>query len=81
MLLRSIKNSKTKADIVVLLSSNVRASTRALFAAEGARVLDVQNIHNPYHDKGRKKDNYESHFMFTLNKVQRQNASYTFFSL
>eukprot|EP00123_Amoebidium_parasiticum_P010842 comp20354_c0_seq1/m.25694 comp20354_c0_seq1/g.25694 ORF comp20354_c0_seq1/g.25694 comp20354_c0_seq1/m.25694 type:complete len:509 (-) comp20354_c0_seq1:142-1668(-) len=69
VLLRSIRNTGTKADIVVLLSDNVRQSTRNLFAAEGAQLRDVQNVPNPYHEKGRKKDVYQAHFIYTLNKL------------
>eukprot|EP00124_Ichthyophonus_hoferi_P001543 Ihof_evm2s83 gene=Ihof_evmTU2s83 len=69
VLIKSIKNTGTNADIVVLLSNNVRASTRDLFAKEGAILQDVENIPNPYHQAGRKKDAYQDHFIYTLNKL------------
>lgn len=41
VLLKSLQMSGTKHDILVLVSSNVRQSSRELFQQEGAKVIEV----------------------------------------
>ncbi len=48
MLIKSIRDSGSKHDVVVLISDNVSQETRDAFVKEGAILRIVPNIPNPY---------------------------------
>lgn len=47
-LLRSIKATGTTHDILVLVTENVKDSSRRLFENEGAKIKQITSISNPY---------------------------------
>ena len=83
-MIRSVKNTGTDNDIVILVAPNVRQSTREKFIGEGAIVREVENIHNPYKILNQKKNGgeiglveqtFKPRFEFTLNKLHMWNLT------
>jgi len=75
VMIRSLKRTGTKHDIVVLVSPNVQPETKRIFRADGAIVLDVPNIPNPFKKMSRNDQKYQSRFEFTLNKLYMWNLT------
>jgi len=69
VLIRSIQNTHTPHDILVLLSSNVRESTRQQLTADGAILREVKNIENPFEKKVSGRNSYKARFVFSFNKL------------
>lgn len=69
VLLRSIRKTGTKEDLVCLIADNVRQSTRDYFAAEGCILKTVPNIPNPYKETQQLRRTYKPRFEFTFNKL------------
>lgn len=72
-MMRSLRNSGTPHDLVVLAAESVSQHSRALFEQDGLRVVSVPNIPNPF--KTRRRRTYKSHFEFTLNKLLLWNMT------
>ncbi|KAL6052711.1 glycogenin glucosyltransferase glg1 [Balamuthia mandrillaris] len=66
--LRSLKLSKTRQDLVVLVSQNVRQETRQLLEADGALVHTVPDIENSYAHR-------QLRFQGVLNKLHVWNLT------
>ena len=64
VLLASIKASGTEHDFVVLVSPEVSSATRRTLLADGAVLMDVQNVENPF------ATYVKPHFLRTLNTPQ-----------
>eukprot|EP00501_MAST-03F_sp_TOSAG23-6_P002433 GSMAST32.ASY1.ANO1.2542.1 assembled CDS len=60
---QSIKRSGTKYPFVVLVSPEVRQSTRDTLISDGAILKDVENVFNPF------TGHVKKHFTKTLNKI------------
>ena len=67
--IESLLASKTKNDIVILLSKNVRQTTIDQFSKKGCKLRFIDNIENPYKNEKERRNSYKSHFEFTLNKI------------
>jgi len=48
IVIRSIKETGTKQDVVIVCADNVRESSKRIFEKEGAKIKIVPNIPNPY---------------------------------
>jgi hypothetical protein len=75
VLIRSIQDTGTKQDIVVILSRNVRVSTRQALTADGAKLLEVDNLQNPFEKKVEGRNSYKSRFVFSFNKLYLWNMT------
>ena len=73
----SLQQSGTTQDIVVLLSDNVRQSTRATLQAAGVRLHTVTNIQNPFKTETseKRRRTYRPRFEFTFNKLYLWNLT------
>lgn len=69
VLLRSIRNTGSKHDMVCIIASNVRESTREYFKREGCIVKEVPNIPNPYKASQERRRTYKPRFEFSFNKL------------
>ena len=69
VVIKSIRDSGTKQDIVVLCATNVRESTKQAFREVGAIIREVPNIPNPYKATQQARRTYKSRFEFTFNKL------------
>ncbi|KAK8812288.1 hypothetical protein WA158_007522 [Blastocystis sp. Blastoise] len=67
--IQSLIQSKTDADILILISSNVRQSTIHSFQNLGCKLILINNIENPYKTDKNRRNTYKSHFEYTLNKL------------
>ncbi|KAI9076540.1 hypothetical protein K1719_041526 [Acacia pycnantha] len=66
VLLKSLTALNVDADLVVIASVDVPARwVRALEKEDGAKVVRVENMDNPY----KKQDNFDKRFKLTLNKL------------
>ncbi|KAG5248848.1 hypothetical protein OIU76_004456 [Salix suchowensis] len=66
VMLRSLAQLHVDADLVVIASHDVpRRWVRTMEQEDGARVMRVENVDNPY----RKQPNFDRRFMLTLNKL------------
>jgi len=72
-MVQSLKMSGTEHDILVLVSDNVRESTRQKLTAEGCKIIQVPNIHNPYRQDEQRRVSYKPRFEYTLNKLHLWN--------
>jgi len=75
VMMRSLRRTGTKADIVVLVSPNVRESTRQQFIEDGAIVTEVSNLANPYKARKGVTQRFLDRFEFTLNKLYMWNLT------
>ncbi len=75
VMIQALKRSGTKHDIVILVSPNVKDETRRIFRSDGANVIEIPNIANPYKSKDKEKQRYLSRFEFTLNKLYMWNMT------
>lgn len=75
VLIRSIQDTGTPHDIVVLLSSNVRDSTRATLAGDGALLHEVANLQNPFETKVEGRNSYKARFIYSFNKLYVWNMT------
>jgi len=75
VLIRSIQDTKTPHDIVVILSKNVRESTRAALQADGAKLLEVDNLQNPFERKVEGRNSYKARFVYSFNKLYVWNMT------
>eukprot|EP00823_Brevimastigomonas_motovehiculus_P002859 TRINITY_DN168_c0_g6_i2.p1 TRINITY_DN168_c0_g6~~TRINITY_DN168_c0_g6_i2.p1 ORF type:complete len:488 (-),score=77.12 TRINITY_DN168_c0_g6_i2:562-2025(-) len=75
VLIRSIQETQTKQDIVVLVANNVCESSRQQLLNDGAIVKEVQNIPNPYKYAMEMRRSYKSRFEFTFNKLYLWNMT------
>lgn len=69
VLMQSIKLTKSPYDLVVLASNTVTAKSKSLFKQIGCRVIDVENIDNPFESSTLKNKG----FIFTFNKLHVWN--------
>ncbi|GKU95555.1 hypothetical protein SLEP1_g8900 [Rubroshorea leprosula] len=70
VLIRSLSRLGVDADLVVIASFDVpRHWVRALEQEDGARVVRVENLNNPYKDQA----NFNRRFKLTLNKLYAWN--------
>jgi len=69
VLIRSIKDTKTPHDIVVIVSDNVRQSTKDQLVADGALLNEVANIKNPFETRVTGRNSYKARFIYSLNKL------------
>eukprot|EP00268_Persea_americana_P043309 TRINITY_DN43513_c0_g1_i3.p1 TRINITY_DN43513_c0_g1~~TRINITY_DN43513_c0_g1_i3.p1 ORF type:complete len:210 (-),score=31.90 TRINITY_DN43513_c0_g1_i3:245-874(-) len=66
VMLRSLKNLKVEADLVVIASVDVPTQwTETLKNEDGVKLLMVKNMENPY----QKQANFDNRFKLTLNKL------------
>ncbi|CAN1333542.1 Putative glucuronosyltransferase PGSIP8 [Linum perenne] len=66
VLLRSLASLRVDADLVVIASMDVPLRwVRAMEKEDGARVVRVENVNNPYKDQ----HNFDKRFKLTLNKL------------
>lgn len=75
VMMRSLRRSGTTADIVVLVSPNVREETRQVLRNDGALVMEVPNLVNPYKAHAGETQRYLARFEFTLNKLYMWNLT------
>lgn len=61
----SIKKSGSFQDRIVFVSPNVRQEWRSIFENDGLRVIEVDNLANPYTDNAK----YLDRFKYSLNKL------------
>ena len=75
--IHSLQLSGTTQDIVVLLSDNVRPSTRSQLLSQGVRLHTVTNIENPFKTETseRRRRTYRPRFEFTFNKLYLWNLT------
>ena len=73
----SLRQSGTTQDILVLLSDNVRPSTRAQLLSDGALLHAVENIQNPFKavDSEKRRRTYNNRFEFAFNKLYLWNLT------
>ena len=73
----SLQQSGTRQDILVLLSDNVRASTRERLLADGVTLHAVSNIENPFKSVSSeaRRRTYKARFEFTFNKLYLWNLT------
>lgn len=70
VLIKSIQISDTSNDIVVLLSNNVRASTRQQLLSDNVIIDIIDNIPNPFKSiDGTRSRTYKPRFEYTFNKL------------
>ena len=76
-MMRSLRRTGTKADVVVLVSPNVKAETRQVLRQDGAIVTEVPNLANPYKAAQAQGEpqRYLARFEFTLNKLYMWNLT------
>lgn len=67
--IRSIHESGSLQDVVIICADNVRQSTIDVFTRDGAVVKMVPNIPNPYKGEQQRRRTYKSRFEFTFNKL------------
>ena len=58
-----------KQDVIILVSENVRESTKAQFREIGCQLREIKNIENPYKKDADRRRSYKNHFEYTLNKL------------
>jgi len=77
VMMRSLRRTGTKADVVVLVSPNVKAETRQVLRQDGAIVTEVPNLANPYKAAQAQGEpqRYLARFEFTLNKLYMWNLT------
>ena len=75
--LYSLQQSGTTQDILVLLSDNVRPTTRAQLLADGVKLITVSNIQNPFKGETseKRRRTYRPRFEFTFNKLYLWNLT------
>ncbi|KAH9322153.1 hypothetical protein KI387_016792 [Taxus chinensis] len=65
VMIRSLVNLKVNADVVVIASNDVPLDWRKTLYEDGARVVSVENIDNPY----KNQPDFDSRFALSLNKL------------
>jgi hypothetical protein len=73
VVIRSILETGTQQDVVVVCATNVRESTIEQFKREGAIIKMVPNIPNPYKGEQQFRRSYKARFEFTFNKLYMWN--------
>ncbi len=73
VLLRSIRATGSKLDMVCIVATNVRESTREYFKREGCIVKEVPNIPNPYKASQERRRTFKPRFEFSFNKLYVTN--------
>eukprot|EP01088_Endostelium_zonatum_P016409 TRINITY_DN441_c0_g5_i1.p1 TRINITY_DN441_c0_g5~~TRINITY_DN441_c0_g5_i1.p1 ORF type:complete len:426 (-),score=80.67 TRINITY_DN441_c0_g5_i1:69-1226(-) len=68
VMIQSLKLSRTEADIIVLASETVTQATRETFMDDGAQIISVNNVQNPYKLQ-------QPRFINTLNKLHLWNLT------
>ncbi|CBK20303.2 uncharacterized protein [Blastocystis hominis] len=58
-----------KQDVIILVSENVRESTKKQFLEIGCQLREIRNIENPYKKDAGRRRSYKNHFEYTLNKL------------
>jgi alpha-N-acetylglucosamine transferase len=76
-MMRSLRRTGTRADVVVLVSPNVKEETRQVLRQDNAIVTEVPNLVNPYKAKKAEgqSQRFLSRFEFTLNKLYMWNLT------
>ena len=76
-LIFSLQQSGTSQDILVLLSDNVRPSTRATLQSDGVLLHTVPNLPNPFKQttSSLRARSYKARFEFTFNKLYLWNLT------
>jgi hypothetical protein len=69
VVIKSILDTGSKQDVVILCADNVRESTKKQFRDVGAIIKEVPNIPNPYKATQQARRTYKSRFEFTFNKL------------
>ncbi|KNB46820.1 glycosyl transferase [Blastocystis sp. subtype 4] len=62
-----------KQDVIILVSENVRESTKQQFREIGCQIREIKNIENPYKKSVDRRRSYKNHFEYTLNKLHVWN--------
>ena len=75
VLIRSIQETGTPHDIVVITSTNVRDSTKQTLLDDGALLNEVANLQNPFETKVAGRNSYKARFIYSLNKLYAWNMT------
>jgi alpha-N-acetylglucosamine transferase len=75
VLIRSIQDTKTPHDIVVITSDNVRPETNEALLADGAKLHQVPNLQNPFEKKEKGRNSYKDRFKYSFNKLYTWNMT------
>jgi len=75
VLIRSIKATGTKHDVIVLATDSVSDATRKLLIKEGAQIVPIPPIANPYKDDPTRRKYYQPRFEMTLIKLHLWNQT------
>ena len=75
VLIRSIQDTKTPHDIVVITSDNVRSSTNEALLEDGAKLHQVPNLQNPFETKTTGRNSYKDRFKYSFNKLYTWNMT------
>jgi hypothetical protein len=75
VMVQSIKATGTQHDVIVLVSKNVRESSRQAFRDLGCIVTEVADVVNPYKKDDGRRLSYQPRFEYALNKLHLWNMT------
>jgi hypothetical protein len=77
VLIKSVKLTGTKMDFVVLISNNVRESTKQRLLDDGAHLREITNLENPFRSEAAaaRRNKYNNRFIFAFNKLYLWNLT------
>jgi len=74
-LIKSIRLTDKENDIIVLATDSVSQKTGAIFTADGAKIIPIPPISNPYKDNPERRKYYTTRFEMTLIKLHLWNQT------
>lgn len=77
VLIKSVRLTGSTMDFVILISNNVRESTKKRLIEDGVILKEIQNLENPFKDEKNsgRRNKYNNRFVFAFNKLYLWNMT------